>query len=64
MKSIVLYAVLLGLTIVLVGCGAGKEPSETAEIVNYMKDHAEAGEVIFYDTASDCRMVSDLVLEQ
>lgn len=35
------------------------QPDKTVEIVNYMKDHADAGEVIFYDIYTDEEKAAD-----
>lgn len=35
------------------------KPDKTVEIVNYMKDHAEAGETIFYDIYTDEEKAAD-----
>ena len=35
------------------------DPNKTVEIANYMKDHAEAGETIFYDIYSDEEKAAD-----
>ena len=35
------------------------DPNKTVEIVNYMREHAKAGDVIFYDIYSDEEKASD-----
>jgi acetyl esterase/lipase len=35
------------------------DPNKTVEIVNYMKDHAEAGDTIFYDIYTDAEKAAD-----
>jgi len=38
---------------------SNSDPDKTVEIVNYMKDHAEQGDVIFYDIYTDEEKASD-----
>ena len=35
------------------------DPDKTVEIANYMREHAEAGDIIFYDIYTDEEKVSD-----
>lgn len=38
---------------------SGVDPDKTVEIVNYMKDYAEAGETIFYDIYTEAEKAAD-----